>query len=208
MPGIANDLKKNSQTFGAGERPGTGAALSSPMSSLQTTLAHQLHVADPMLRTQIIAQQAISPVPGRRVAIGHALAEHVHAIGAPTAIDLLSKDRDEDVRVAAIRTAVSGVDGRDSYLMILRRASLDPCDRVRRLALKGLQKGLRRALLDGYNVASKADTAGGRGLVADPAKLNARIAPDVSGSGRSLDPLFPKRSRERTACRKKRSSDR
>ena len=177
------------------------------MLSLQESIAHKLYVADPMLRTQIIAQQAISPVPDQRVAIGYALAEHVHAIGAPSAIDLLSRDRHEDVRVAAIRTAVTGVDGQDSYMTILRRASLDPCDRVRRLALRGLQKGLRSELLDGDKTASHADRDTGHGLLADPLKLNARSARGTRSPGRSVDSLYPKRFRGQTKRNTKRPSD-
>ena len=164
--------------------------------SFSNALAHQLDVATPMLRVQIIAQQAMSPVPNQRAAIGHALAEHVHALGAPSAIDLLSRDRDENVRIAAIETAVAGVDGRDSYLTILGRASLDPCRRIRRVALKGLQKGLRSELQQDEKTTSEAYMGGKRGLLADPAKLKALPTPGPTQSARGLDPIFPTRTEE------------
>tara|TARA_R110002096_G_scaffold433887_3_gene653818 strand:- start:22060 stop:22563 length:504 start_codon:yes stop_codon:yes gene_type:complete len=154
-----------------------------------------------MLRVQIIAQQAMSSVPGQRAAIGHALAEHVHTLGAPSAIELLSKDRDENVRIAAIKTAVAGVEGRDSYLTILGRASLDPCRRIRRLALRGLQKGLRSELQQDERTASEAYMAGNRGLLADPAKLKALPTPGPTQSARGLDPLFPIRARSKAICK-------
>lgn len=157
------------------------------MSSYQDTLAHQLHVAAPIVRTHIIAQQATSPAPERREAIGRALAGHIHALGACTAIEHLSRDQNDDVRAAAIKTATTGVERGSSYLRILRRASLDPCARIRRLALKGLQKG---------------------GLVADPKKLNARMAPGIARGGRSLDALFPQRSRTQKPRLSQRTSDR
>jgi hypothetical protein len=201
---------------------GTRRALYGGMQLRQDTLKYRLRSAKPMIRMQIIAEQAMSTVAKEREALAFALGGDTSALGGRSAIGHLARDKDEDVRAAAVKTATMNVSNKESYQKVLRRACVDSSNKVRHVAMKGLRKGIHlgfvenvsRALIqcarssdletqepaldaidDLAHVHPPSAFAVYRALISSPSKLSPRVLPRLQAHLEILEDLFPIRAR-------------
>jgi hypothetical protein len=196
------------------------------MQPRRKTLIHRLRSAKPIIRTQIIAEQAMSTIASEREALAYALAGHMGALGGRSVIAHLARDKDKDVRMAAVKVATMNVNNKESHQKVLRGACVDSSNKVRHIAMKGLRKGIHlgfvenvsRALIqcarssdletqepaldaidDLAHVHPPSAFAVYRELISSPSKLTARTLPRLQNHLKILEDLFPVRARTLSA---------
>lgn len=120
------------------------------MDAFSDKLIRRLRQSDPLTQIQLIAESSLSPATCDRVAAGAALATQNGEIGAPTAVQHLSEDLEEDVRIAALEAAATRLERNPrAYVAVLRRCGTDPSRRVRRVAIAGMRKCIELGVLWG-----------------------------------------------------------